>query len=185
MEHRRALLRNMVTSLIVEERLETTLAKAKELRRVADRMVTLGKRGSLHARRQALSYVRTQDAVKKLFAELAERFSKRPGGYTRIYKLGYRQGDAAPMAIIEYLGAPSKPSRAERRAKVEAEKKAAASAKPKKKPKQEKTAKKAKPKMEKETKASSKKVPEKKSAPRKRRGLGAVFGRRGQKVKKG
>lgn len=104
--HRKAMFRNMVTSLIEEERLETTLAKAKELRRVADKMVTLGKNGSLHARRQALSYVRNEQAVTKLFSEITDRFRERPGGYTRVLKLGERRGDGAPMAMIEYLDTP-------------------------------------------------------------------------------
>lgn len=99
--HRKALFRNLVTSLIEHEHVHTTDAKAKELRRIADRMITLGKRGTLHARRQALSYVRSQSAVSKLFGEVAVRFRERPGGYTRIIKLGHRHGDAAPMSVIE------------------------------------------------------------------------------------
>ncbi|MGD0946345.1 MAG: 50S ribosomal protein L17 [Candidatus Binatia bacterium] len=99
--HRKALFRNLVTSLIEYELVHTTDAKAKELRRIADRMITLGKRGTLHARRQALSYVRSQSAVSKLFGEVAVRFRERPGGYTRIIKLGHRHGDAAPMSVIE------------------------------------------------------------------------------------
>jgi large subunit ribosomal protein L17 len=99
--HRKALFRNLVTSLIEHEHVRTTDAKAKELRRIADRMITLGKRGTLHARRQALSYVRSQTAVTKLFAEVAARFRERPGGYTRVIKLGHRHGDAAPMSVIE------------------------------------------------------------------------------------
>ncbi len=99
--HRKALFRNLVTSLIEHEQIRTTDAKAKELRRIADRMVTLGKRGTLHARRQAASYIRTRSVVKKLFDEVAARFRERPGGYTRIVKLGHRHGDAAPMSIIE------------------------------------------------------------------------------------
>lgn len=138
MAHRRAMLRNMATSLIVEERLETTLAKAKELRRVADRMVTLGKRGTLHARRQAASYVRSQSAVQKLFGDLAGRFTERQGGYTRVLKLGFRRGDTAPMAIIEYLGAPLKPTREERRQQAEKEKAQKAQAKEKLKSKKAK-----------------------------------------------
>ncbi len=102
--HRIAMFRNMVTSLIEEERITTTLIKAKELRRVAERMVTLAKNRTLHSRRQADSVVRTNDAVRKLFSELATRFRDRPGGYTRVLKLGYRRGDGAPMALIEYLG---------------------------------------------------------------------------------
>jgi large subunit ribosomal protein L17 len=99
--HRKALFRNMVTSLLEREHLRTTDAKAKELRGIADRMVTLGKRGTLHARRQALAYIRSETVVKKLFDEVAPRFRERAGGYTRVIKLGHRHGDAAPMSIIE------------------------------------------------------------------------------------
>jgi large subunit ribosomal protein L17 len=101
--HRKALLRNMVTSLLDKERIETTDAKAKELRRVADRMITLGKRGDLHARRQALSVIRSKEVTSKVFEELADRFRERPGGYTRVLKVGRRTGDAAPMSIIELV----------------------------------------------------------------------------------
>ncbi|MBI1908708.1 MAG: 50S ribosomal protein L17 [Deltaproteobacteria bacterium] len=104
--HRKALFRNLATSLILHERIETTLPKAKELRRTADRMITLGKKGSLHARRQALAYLQTPEAVAKLFDGLSARFKDRHGGYTRIFKLGFRRGDAAPMAMIEYLPGP-------------------------------------------------------------------------------
>lgn len=99
--HRHAMFRNMVTSLLEHEQIQTTDAKAKELRRYAERMVTLGKRGTLHARRQALSFVRKRAVVKKLFDEIAPRFADRPGGYTRITKLGVRRGDAAPLSVIE------------------------------------------------------------------------------------
>jgi len=102
--HRKALLRNMVTSLILSERIETTLPKAKELRRIADEMITLGKEGTLHARRQAAAVLQDPSAVQKLFNGLAARFADRHGGYTRIYKFGFRRGDAAEMAAIEYLG---------------------------------------------------------------------------------
>jgi len=95
--------RNMVTSLLMEERIKTTDAKAKELRRIAERMVTLGKRGHLHARRQALAYVRSETAVKKLFDELSVRYRDRAGGYTRIIKLGWREGDNAPISMVEFL----------------------------------------------------------------------------------
>ena len=104
--HREAMLRNLVTSLLDKERVETTLAKAKELRRVADRMVTLGKRGDLSARRRALRFVRTQDVVKKLFTDIALRYESRPGGYTRIYQIGPRVGDGASMALIELVDRP-------------------------------------------------------------------------------
>lgn len=96
--------RNMVTSLIAKERITTTLPKAKELRRIADKMVTLAKNGSLHARRQAAQVVRDHAAVRKLFNELGPRFSGRNGGYTRVLKLGHRLGDGAQMALIEYIG---------------------------------------------------------------------------------
>ncbi len=99
--HRKALFRNMVTSLFEHEQVRTTDAKAKELRSIADRMVTLGKRGTLHARRQALTYIRSATVVKKLFDEVAPRFRDRLGGYTRVIKLGHRHGDAASMSIIE------------------------------------------------------------------------------------
>lgn len=106
--HRKALLRNLVTSLLDHERVETTDAKAKELRRVADRMITLGKRGDLHARRQALSWIRSRTVAAKVFDDLAERFRERPGGYTRVLKTRQRYGDAAPMSIVELVeGAPA------------------------------------------------------------------------------
>ncbi len=101
--HRLAMFRNMVTSLLDHERIYTTVLKAKELRRWADWMITLGKRGDLHARRQALSTVREKGVVHKLFAELGPRYQNRPGGYTRIVKAGFRRGDAAPMCIIELV----------------------------------------------------------------------------------
>lgn len=103
--HREALFRNMVVSLILRDRIETTLMKAKELRRVAERMVTLGKAGTLAARRLAGAMVQDPLALKKLFTTLAERFAARQGGYTRITRLGFRRGDCAPMAVIEYLSA--------------------------------------------------------------------------------
>jgi large subunit ribosomal protein L17 len=96
-------MRNMVTSLLDHERIETTDAKAKELRGLADRMITLGKRGDLHARRQALSVIRSKEVTAKLFDELAQRFRDRPGGYTRVIKVGNRVGDAAPVSIIELV----------------------------------------------------------------------------------
>ena len=103
--HRKALLRNLATALLEHERIITTEPKAKELRRVADKLVTLGKRGSLHARRQALQTVQSTTVVQKLFNEIAPRFAERQGGYTRILRLGYRPGDAAAMAVIELVDA--------------------------------------------------------------------------------
>ncbi|MCW7752463.1 50S ribosomal protein L17 [Desulfobotulus sp. H1] len=101
--HRDAMFRNMVTSMIKHGRIRTTDVKAKELRRWVDKMVTLAKRGDLHARRQALSVIREKNVVHQLFAEAQDRFGHRPGGYTRIIKLGNRAGDAAPMALIEFV----------------------------------------------------------------------------------
>ena len=103
--HRKAMMRNLVTSLLEHERIETTDAKAKELRGLADRMITLGKRGDLHARRRALRVIRSKEVTAKVFDELAERFRDRPGGYTRVLKLGNRVGDAAPVSIIELVDA--------------------------------------------------------------------------------
>lgn len=101
--HRKAMLRNMVTSLFEHERIVTTTPKAKELRRIADRMITLAKRGDLHARRQALAVIRDKDVVAKLFDELKDEYMDRNGGYTRIIRTGSRAGDAASMAIIELV----------------------------------------------------------------------------------
>lgn len=102
--HRKAMLRNMVTSLLEHERIVTTVPKAKEARRVTEKMITLGKRGDLHARRQALAYIRSKDIVAKLFDELSGQYADRQGGYTRIIRTGHRSGDAAPMAIVELVG---------------------------------------------------------------------------------
>lgn len=102
--HREAMLRNMVTSLFEHERIITTKEKAKELRPVAEKMITLAKRGNLHARRQALSYIQRKDVVDKLFNGIKDKFANRSGGYTRIIQTGVRQGDAAQMAIIELVG---------------------------------------------------------------------------------
>lgn len=102
--HRDAMFRNMVTSLFEHERIVTTKEKAKELRPIAEKMITLAKRGDMHARRQALSYIRSKDVVHKLFSDIKEQFAERNGGYTRILQTGVRRGDAASMAIIELVG---------------------------------------------------------------------------------
>ena len=101
--HRKAMLRNMVTSFLEHEKIVTTDAKAKELRKVAEKMITLGKKNSLHARRQALSFIRDRAVVKKLFEELSSRYRKRAGGYSRIVKIGHRAGDNAPMSVVELV----------------------------------------------------------------------------------
>lgn len=101
--HRRSMMRGLVTSLLRYERMRTTEARAKAIRRAAEHMITLAKRGDLHARRQALAYLLDEDVVKKLFDNLGPRYAGRPGGYTRIVKLGPRRGDAAPMVQIELV----------------------------------------------------------------------------------
>ncbi|MFO7831663.1 MAG: 50S ribosomal protein L17 [Desulfuromonadaceae bacterium] len=101
--HRKAMLRNMVTSLLDQEKITTTDARAKELRKLAEKMITLGKRGDLHARRQVLSVVQDKKVVAKLFDRLAPRYAERNGGYTRIIKVGNRAGDNAPVSIIEFV----------------------------------------------------------------------------------
>ncbi len=115
--HRRALLRNLVTSLILEERIATTVAKAKAARGIAEEMITLGKRGDLHSRRQAAAYCMTPLSVKKLFDDIAKRYEKRSGGYTRIIHTGWRKGDGADTAILELVGTEVLQKRAEIRAK--------------------------------------------------------------------
>jgi large subunit ribosomal protein L17 len=102
--HRWALMRNLITALLREEKIRTTDPKAKELRRWADRVITLGKEGTLHARRQAAAIVQDKTVVRKLFDTIGPRFKERPGGYTRIIKVGVRHGDAAQMSIIELVG---------------------------------------------------------------------------------
>jgi len=106
--HRRALLRNLVTSFIDKERIRTTVAKAKAAKPIAEKMITLAKRNTLHARRQALAYIFQESVVKKLFDVVGPRFTERPGGYTRIVKLGPRAGDGADMALLEMVGSEFK-----------------------------------------------------------------------------
>jgi len=149
-EHRVALLRNLSTQLFAREKIQTTLAKAKELRPFAERLVTISKRGTLHARRQVLRHIHDSAVVSKLFDTLSARFDQRPGGYTRIIKLGPRRGDNAEMAVIELVGsedtesvevtetAPSKKKQAKRKPAKKVTKKKTA----KKKTAKKKTAKK-------------------------------------------
>ncbi len=101
--HRKAMFANMAVALLKHEQIQTTLPKAKDLRRVVDRLITLGKRGDLHARRQDMSVLRDRTITAKVFAELAERYRERPGGYTRVLKAGHRYGDMAPIAVIELV----------------------------------------------------------------------------------
>ena len=109
--HREAMFRNLVTSFLNHEKITTTDAKAKEIRSVAEKMITLGKRGDLHSLRQAASYIREKSTVTKLFSTIAPRYKDRPGGYTRIIKLGIRQGDAAPISLIELVEEEMKPQK--------------------------------------------------------------------------
>ena len=102
-EHRKAMFANMVCSLIEHEQIQTTLPKAKELKKIVDKYITLGKKGSLHSRRQAISRLKQNSAVIKLFETLAPRYKERNGGYTRVLKAGFRYGDSAPLAVIEFV----------------------------------------------------------------------------------
>ena len=151
--------RNLVTSLLDHERVETTDAKAKEVRRLADRMITLGKRGDLHARRRALRVIRRREVAAKVFDELAERYKNRPGGYTRVLKTRVRVGDAASMSIVELVEplAVEKPEGSKKKA---SKKKAPA----KKASKKKAPAKKAAAKKTSKKKATLKKAPAKKAA---------------------
>ena len=121
--HRRALLRNLVTSVIIEDRVETTVAKAKAVRPHVEKMITLGKKGDVHARRQALSFLRTDEAVARLFDTVAPRYGDRQGGYLRIVRTGFQKGDGAEKAFIELLGAEQQlDEKRQKRAEVKAEK---------------------------------------------------------------
>ena len=120
-EHRKALFANMAGSLIEHEQIKTTLPKAKELKRIADKLITLGKRGDLHARRQAASQLKQDAYVAKLFEVLGPRYKDRAGGSTRVLKAGFRYGDMAPMAIIEFVDRDVDAKGAADRARVEAE----------------------------------------------------------------
>jgi len=187
-QHRELMFRNMLVSLLEHERIKTTLAKGKELRSWADRMITLGKKGTLHARRRAFALLRDKTIVKKLFDEIAPKFKDRAGGYTRVYKLGWRQGDAAPLSLVELvtfthpeekkkstitkakeaLGkvTPKKKEKGEKIEKGKEKAKEKPKEKPKEKAKEEKKEKKAK-KEEKEAPKEKKAKPKKKSSPEK------------------
>ena len=180
-QHRELMFRNMLVSLLQYERIKTTLAKGKELRSWADRIISLGKRGTLHARRRAFALLRDKGIVKKLFDEIAPKFKDREGGYTRVYKLGWRHGDAAPLSLVELVTfahpeekkkstitkakevlekvTPKKKEKVEKKEKV----KEKAKEKPKEKAKEEKKEKKVK-KEEKEAPKEKKAKPKKKSS---------------------
>ncbi len=121
--HRRAMLRNLVTSIILNDRVETTITKCKASRPIVEKMITLGKKGDVHSRRQAHSYLMTDEAVARLFTTVSPRYSTRPGGYLRIVRIGARKGDAAEMAVIELLGAEQELSeKAQKREEARAKK---------------------------------------------------------------
>ncbi len=119
--HRKAMFANMATSLLLHEQIVTTLPKAKEMRAIVDKLITLGKKGGLHARRQAISQIQDVAVVRKLFDELAPRYKERNGGYTRVLKAGFRYGDNAPMAVIELVDRNPEAKGAEDRARMEEE----------------------------------------------------------------
>jgi large subunit ribosomal protein L17 len=185
--HRLALLRNLSTSLFKEERIKTTLMKAKELRPFAERLLTLSKRETLHARRQVLRHIHDDKVVSKMFDSLSARYAQRPGGYTRIVKLGPRRGDSAEMAIIELVGyEPQQKADKEKdktpakgrggRAKPEGEAAASSSEKPKSK----KAAAEAKPERAKRSKGPTEKAKEKAAGESGRKSVGRKGGQRGQ-----
>lgn len=111
--HRMAMLRNMVTSLLRHERITTTIPKAKEARKMAEKVITLGKKGGLHNVRMATRVVRDREVLQKVFSELKDRYKERPGGYTRLMRAGFRKGDAAEIAVLELVDRPEKPASAE------------------------------------------------------------------------
>jgi large subunit ribosomal protein L17 len=121
--HRMAMLRNLVTSFLEKERIRTTLAKAREARPLAEKMITLGKKGTLHARRQVMTFVRKEAVVTKVFDDLGPRFGQRPGGYSRIVKLGLREGDGAQMAMLELIGSEYAKKAKKKKEKAKAAKK--------------------------------------------------------------
>jgi large subunit ribosomal protein L17 len=171
-QHRELMFRNMLVSLLQYERIKTTLAKGKELRSWADRIISLGKKGTLHARRRAFALLRDKGIVKKLFDEIAPRFKDREGGYTRVYQLGWRQGDGAPLSLVELVtyGAPEE----KKKSTIKKAKEVLEKVTPKKKEKVEKKEKekekeKGKEKKEKKVKKEEKEIPkEKKEKPKKK-----------------
>ena len=168
-QHRELMFRNMLTSLLQYERIETTLAKGKELRGWADRVISLGKKGTLHARRRVFALLRNKEIVKKLFDEIAPKFKDREGGYTRVYRLGWRQGDGAPLSLVElvtYASPEEKKKSTIKKAKEVLEK-----VTPKRKEKEEKIEKKEKgKKKEKEKEKKEKKAKkEEKEAPKEKK----------------
>ncbi len=174
-QHRELMFRNMLVSLLQYERIKTTLAKGKELRSWADRIISLGKQGTLHARRRAFALLRNREIVKKLFDEIAPKFKDREGGYTRVYRLGWRQGDGAPLSLVELVTYAS-PEEKKKKSTIKKAKEVLERVTPKRKEKGEGKEKakgkekvKVKEKKEKKVKKEEKEVPkEKKEKPKKK-----------------
>jgi len=180
-QHRELMFRNMLVSLLQHERIRTTLAKGKEFRGWVDRMITLGKKGTLHARRQAFALLRNHEIVKKLFDEIAPKLKDREGGYTRVYKMGWRQGDGAPLSLVELATFSHPEEKKKKKSPVTKAKEVLEKVAPKKKGKEEKKEKKEeekekgkgkpkeKEKKEKKVKKEEKEAPkEKKEKPKKK-----------------
>jgi large subunit ribosomal protein L17 len=169
--HRELMFRNMLVSLLQHERIKTTLAKGKELRSWADNIISLGKQGTLHARRRAFALLRDKGIIRKLFDEIAPKFKDRQGGYTRIYRLGWRQGDGAPLSLVEL--ATYAPPEEKKKSTIKKAKEVIEKVTPKKKEKAEKKEKekeKGKEKKEKKAKKEEKEAPkEKKERPKKKK----------------
>jgi large subunit ribosomal protein L17 len=169
--HRELMFRNMLVSLLQHERIKTTLAKGKELRSWADNIISLGKQGTLHARRRAFALLRDKGIIRKLFDEIAPKFKDRQGGYTRIYRLGWRQGDGAPLSLVEL--ATYAPPEEKKKSTIKKAKEVIEKVTPKKKEKAEKKEKekeKGKEKKEKKVKKEEKEAPkEKKERPKKKK----------------
>jgi len=167
-QHRELMFRNMLVSLLQYERIKTTLAKGKELRSWADKIISLGKKGTLHARRRAFALLRDKGIVKKLFDEIAPRFKDREGGYTRVYKLGWRQGDGAPLSLVELV--TYAPPEEKKKSTLKKAKEVLEKVTPKKKEKEKGKEKgKEKEKKEKKVKKEEKETPkEKKEKPKKK-----------------
>lgn len=170
-QHRNLMFRNMLVSLLQHERIQTTLAKGKELRRFADKIISLGKKGNLHARRRAFDLLRDRGAVKKIFEEIVPRLKDRAGGYTRIYKMGWRKGDGAPLSLVELVTFSSPEQK--KKSPVKKAKEVLEKVAPKRKGKEEKKEKekekgKPKEKKEKKLKKEEKEEPKKKEKPKKK-----------------
>jgi large subunit ribosomal protein L17 len=167
-QHRELMFRNMVVSLLQHERIKTTLAKGKELRSWADKIISLGKQGTLHARRRAFALLRDKGIIKKPFDEIAPKFKDREGGYTRVYRLGWRHGDGAPLSLVELVSYA--PPEEKKKSTIKKAKEVLEKVTPKKKEKVEKKEKeKGKEKKEKKVKKEEKEIPkEKKEKPKKK-----------------